>query len=862
MVDFSVQYKNNKLKRSLFSEYDQLMEEKVELYEKVFPAEDNEKMDKTLKNIDTVVDNLKEKILAEEVSADPFFDEELFKNLDVLHNFISNFIPNYPKYYDKQKINPKAFLDARDILMNEFPISMDEMLYTPQSKTGVIRQDKMNFENGYMIDFDGNVYNQDRKIIFNSDLTGQKVKYIDPLNNKAVTDTGIRVELPEDFIDEFFEDKDIILKENEIPENYKDPNKKTVNPKVFKEKVKEIRKRVELEPKTINEMQIVPDIYAVFKGYPITYEEKELIELPVEDVYLKDFFELRDKLNMVEEIKQYNTVEKELGICNFKDIPYARLSSLLLWGGGERGVKPLSNAPITDKDIIFLPNGTAKYTGTNATISISRNGCSRRSYKTGHVCMWTSSNQMGVKRSLIQYIYRFCASIGLFNANIPRLIGYKRIKIFGGLCIGGLLERALCAWQERISQRINDMFQCVPAPLDTDLTMSGFENATYPHGPTLKSMSDLDKLQSVRFGDRFVINAVPTTVTGLKKDACGVFIFDPNGKLTEAFPWSYKKIWRGKPFNPKDNNGVIQEFNNMFNNPIIQDTLMNTNSLGEDSISRKLISLLYAFIKKQVLLSKDDLKSSMMSIVEHSIYEALDKSTENISFYVYLKEYRPKRFKQIEERARRESNKKDGTSIDVQAEKQRVSEQYIRIFNTHFAPLIAEGILKLPGEDVKKAIYKEIEEREEGSASDVGSSKVQRTREKIRLRRMLSHYEYSYLGYNPQQYLCPFEEHLHLYDAMLFALKHIPTKQLLDIYDKNRSFMEQIDPEEAKKFKSAKTISDFLETSDEKEIFKGQIDGSMDYIYYDLYYDGHPEYAFEQCKRRIDYFINKRKVFS
>lgn len=49
--------------------------------------------------------------------------------------------------------------------MNEFPVSVDEILHTPQSKTGIIRPDKMNFENGFTVDFDGNVYNPNRKII-------------------------------------------------------------------------------------------------------------------------------------------------------------------------------------------------------------------------------------------------------------------------------------------------------------------------------------------------------------------------------------------------------------------------------------------------------------------------------------------------------------------------------------------------------------------------------------------------------------------------------------------------------------------------------------------------------------------------
>lgn len=860
MEDFLTQYKNNGIKQNLFSEYDKLMTKQVPLYEKSFPKEDENKIDDTLKNIKKVKEKLKQKILAEDVEADPFFDEDLFKHLDNLYNFISSYIPNYPKYYEGKKINPKAFLDARDLMINELPISVDEILNTPQSKSGVVRTDKMNFENGFTVDFDGNVYNPDRKIIFNSYLRGEKIKFIDPLNNKATTENGVRVELPKNFLDDFFDETEKIIKENDlkIDDIISSENEKIINPARIKERIKEFKNHAQLFPKTIEETEIVKDIYAVFNGYPITFSEKYLIELPVEDVFLKDLMELKEKINFGEEIKQYNTKEKELGICNFKDIPYAKLTSLLLWGGGERGVKPLSSVQITDKDIVFAPNGTVKYNGSRSSISISRNGCSRRTYSTGHVCMWTASNQLGVKRSLIQYIYRFCAGIGLFNANIPKLIGYKHVKIFGGICIGGLLERALCAWQERISTKINDLFQCVPAPLDTDLSKSGFDNATFPHGATLKSLSQLDSMKSVKFGDRFVINVVPPEITGLATEACGVFIFDPNEKLIDAFPWSYKKVWRGKPFNPKDNNAVIQEFNNMFHNPIIQDTLMNTNALGEDSISRKLMALLYAYLKKQVLLAKTDVKGSMQSIVENAIYEGIEKCTENISYYVYLKEYRKKRYAQIPKRR----GGKDGDSVDVEMYKRMIDRDYIQIFNKHFTPLINAGLLKFPGADSMKPVYK--------STKDESSYRVSRNKNGHKKRwsnhsndsnERISHYEYDFSRYNPLEYLCPFEEHLSEYDAMLFALNHVPTQQLIDIFHNNTNLMNSIDATESEKLKSVKTLRDFINLSDDKEIIEADINGNLDYIYYELRYDGQPDYAFAQCKKRIDYFVNKRMVF-
>ena len=355
-------------------------------------------------------------------------------------------------------------------------------------------------------------------------------------------------------------------------------------------------------------------------------------------MYLSDIFPDVEKINIGEEIRQYNTPGKELGLCNFKDIPYGELSSLLLWGGGEKGIKPLSSGVISNKDIIFAPDGTAKYTNVNSTVKIKRNGCNERTYKTGHVCMWTSSNRLGLRRSIIQYIYSFCSAIGLFNANIPRLLGFKKIKIFGGLCIGGLLERVLCSWQEKLSKRINEMFQCVPAPLDTDLSKSGFENATFPYGSTLDTIDLLDTKVSVKFGDRFVINKVPTNITGNKNISCGVFIFDPNQKLKNFCPWRYKQVWAGKPFDSKNNFQMVSEYNNPFNNPLIQDLISNTNALGEDSITRKLMSLLFAFLKKQLVLESTEVVTSIEVLMENTIYDALQRITMDLAKFDSLSE--------------------------------------------------------------------------------------------------------------------------------------------------------------------------------------------------------------------------------
>ena len=506
-------YKNNDVYKNLYSDYELSKTEENVFLEKPNIKTEIEKVKELEEKLKLAKKEIKNEMLKESIKAEPFFDEEFLKHLENLNDFFSTYIPNFPKYYVDGKINPRAFFDAKSLLENEFPVSTDEILNSSTTETGVMKPDKFNFENGYAIDSDGNVYDANRNIIFHSNLENEKIKFLDLLNNKAITTNGIRIELPENFIEDYFVDTSDTL--NDLINEIENPNIKKevqikqneyINPKTVKEKIAKFKEESKKYPKEIENLLNFNNTFASYYGHPITYEDKYMIEFPVDNLYLSDIYTDIEKINFVDEIKQYNTPGKELGVCNFKDIPYGELSSLLLWGGGEKGIKPLSSSMLSNKDIIFAKDGTAKYTNINSTIKIKRNGCSERTYKTGHVCMWTSKNKLGLKRSIIQYIYSFCSLVGLFHANIPRLLGFKKIKIFGGLCIGGLLERVLCVWQEKISKRINEMFQCIPASLDTDLSKSGFENATFPYGSTLDNITLLDTKVSVRFGDRFVIN--------------------------------------------------------------------------------------------------------------------------------------------------------------------------------------------------------------------------------------------------------------------------------------------------------------------------------------------------------------------
>lgn len=803
------------------------------------PIQDNEdKIKETLSNIEKIKDKVKSDLKNEKTKGDSFFDEEIFKNLDILHNFVSSYIKDYPKYYDdKGNIDAKAFLDARELLKHELPLTAEEIIHTPTTVTGVTNDTKMNFENGYQVDFVGNVYNPNNEMIFTHDEPYQKIKYIDILNKKIITDSGIRIDMPNHFIDDF------IMSNENISDSVKNRIIK------WQDKVNNSTGNVNSNIITSNGTNnnntshlSSNNIYGTVNGIIIDEQNKDMMELPLENVYIGDVFEDMSDIQLVEQMRRYQVTNEALGICNFKDIPYAKLNSLLFWGGGEKGVKPLSSRSISDKDISFASNGTVYYSGSNSTVSTRRPGCMSKTFKTGHVCMYSDSNKMGLKTSIIQYLHKFGNMCGVFNANIPPLIGFKRFEVFPGLCIGGLLEILLMGWQERISKQINDMFQCIPAKYSYDASQSGFENETYQYGSSVSSLEELDKIKSCKVGDRYVVEVVPKNITGLKENACGVFIYDPNNKYSKLYKWQYKNF-RGKPFNPKDNNNtnVIQGFENMYSNPVIQDTLMNTNALGEDSITRRLMSLQYAYQMKQALLSIRDVENSTDEIISNAIYEVLDKLTDKLANYIVMLDDAKK-------------DKTSGNNVHIPSGKYITSIGYGKRFIQHFKHLISSGALKeCPLEKcktIKRVTLSGGNGRSNGSGSSVGTQVL-----------TIEYYDFSL--YSPNEYLVPSYEqgHISLTDAMEFAYRFMPNSQLQELFDKNKNYMNLIKADTSE-IANVKTIRDYINMSDNKQGYENDINDNLKYIKRELDYMEFDERGFDQVDKRCFYTIDKMKMFN
>lgn len=825
-LNFFKQLKNNVLKKDKYVK--NITEEIKEDFELDLDdaALDQDRIDEVKDNITSFEEYLKDKISNYTIPYDSYFDNDIKKHLDILHSYISRYIPNYPAYYDDENINGKAFLDARDFIKNEMPVTVDEILEMDDTVTGIVNDTKINFDNGFQLDSYGNVYNTDRRIIFKPQELYQKVSYVDLINNKVITENGIRVELPSNFI------KDNIYDNDEVSDRFKDRLEELIEIVESNKKGEgssdgsdgsdsESSSSSTTTTGNSSSSTTVPDnVFGVINGVYITEADRIFMEMPLENTYTGDIFGDDQDIDIVSEIKSYKTNTDAFSMCNFKEIPYSELNSLLFWGGGERGVKPLSSTEISDADISFKSDGTVYYTGTNSTITTKRSGCSKKTYKTGHCMMWSSSNQVGVKRSIIQYIYSFCASVGIFNANIPKLVGFKKFKVFPGLCIGGLLENVLCAWQEKLSTRINEMFQCVPTSMAVDLAESGFEDETYAYGSSVETLSDLDNIKSTKYGNRYVVNIVDMSVTGLSEYACGLFVFDPNDKLAATYPWKYKDF-RGKPFD-KDNVAVITDYQTSYENPIVQDILENTNALGEDSITRKLMSLQYAYMKKETLLSLKDIETTMDATIEATIYDMLDKLTLDIGRYAYM------------------------VDLHLTLESQVPgfeSSQYTTEFFNHFDYLTSNGIYKKPELANYKKTYVYTTETNEDSTSIT----------------RVSYYDFDSL--DPDEYLIPYRDYVSKYDTVMFGEKFAPNEQLKELFENNLSYLESVSQEDIGKYQNISTIRDFINTSESKEAYEIDIKDSLTYIQSELDYDGYEDYVFSQVEKRCYYVVDKKKIF-
>lgn len=829
---FGKEYKNNEIKRDKSTE--KLIKELGYDFSNENPADvvfDSDKISAALDRIKTteqyindwILNNINHKI-------DPYYDSAIINHLNNLHNFVSKYIPNYPKYYDPETetVNPKSFFDSLELIKKELGTTPESMIYSGEENySGSINDTKLHIENGMSIDSVGNIYDADNEMIFNPTTPEQPVKYIDFINEKVTTNTGIRIDLPEDFIENSFKKNDGVPDDvknrlDEIKDEIKTnkPNEDgTINYSRFDEYIKWYDS-AGVKPGSQNK----EDIVAVINGIPITRKDEKLIKLDVDDVFIGDIFTKDKKIDINKQIRNYKEAGNSFGVCNFNSIPYFELTMLLLIGGGKRGERPLSSKDIGNSDISFKSDGSVYYSGENSTVSIARSGCTKSTYKTGHVLMWSKDNPVGLKISFLQIIYKLCAAIGLFNCNIPKLIGFKKFKVFPGMCIGGLLEKVFCTMQEKISKRINELFVCEPTRMPSDLSFSGFENRLYAHGASVEKLEMLDKLSGIKCGDRYVVDVVDTSVTGLKKPACGTFVFDPHNLMKGKFPWKYK-YWSGKPFvegDVSENQYIPMNISNeTYTNPIVKDMILNTDMLGTGNITRKLMALQFEFAKKNSLITIGDIEKSLDASFHNIIYEILKQLPTEIARYIEILHF-------------------EEGKLSVYGNFETIN--FINKFKEYFSSLVSSGILKEPDYKSCQRVYNHVSG---GSVNDPTSPPVYT---------QINYYDFS--GYDYKKYLIPERQHIPFYDAMLFSEKAVSIEQIETIFSENIKTMEKLGAT-THEFSEVHTIENYIDISDDRDVYHEDINSGLKWIKSDLEWDGYEPEAYAQIELRCWHAIKE-----
>lgn len=388
----------------------------------------------------------------------PYFDDDLIKNVQILENFLKSFFPELPSYLEEQengnyKVSLRALIDARDFLRNELDITPDEL----KNRFANFEQDTLKYKGGYIFMPDGSIW-KNNEPIFNPAQPGlNKIIAIDFAKLIISFEPGIHVPfsyllgMTKEFTN-YYSKKDF-------------PNIETNDPEPGESKFDEGTK-----PDWICNPYDNPLYNELVVNNPLITNKKpdrtittgltleELLKtVPIEntDKLLKDFV-TSPKFH-----PDYNDEEvKGTSVCNLKDINYFKLMLLLLLGGGDYRKAP-------------LPNIDSPYASINTKADFFL--CERKSYQTGHAFMYSKKNKVGISFSVLQMTYMFLKPLFTL-VNIPPLgikipfsfklskwnldVKWKDVNIFPGLCIFGFLEHVIMMLQEWVSKEINKMFKC------------------------------------------------------------------------------------------------------------------------------------------------------------------------------------------------------------------------------------------------------------------------------------------------------------------------------------------------------------------------------------------------------------------
>lgn len=104
--------------------------------------------------------------------------------------------------------------------------------------------------------------------------------------------------------------------------------------------------------------------------------------------------------------------------------------------------------------------------------------------------------------------------------------------------------------------------------------------------------------------------------------------------------------------------------------------------------------------------------------------------------------------------------------------------------------------------------------------------------------------------------LIPSLENISYYDALLYAHKNIPSKEVKETFKSNLDYLSKIDPNLAKVYKRVRTIRDYLNATGRFNEFYEQLKSTIEFVTYDLNLNGYSKETFEQCVKRANALID------
>ena len=361
----------------------------------------------------------------------PLFDSDLESSLGIFENFINSHVLDLEPYKKNlkdgtNKVSLRAFIDARDYLINEFGETPKDLLDVNLDING----NNVDYRN-LTIKNNGKIYKSNEIIFDPTEPCDASVKEIDFEKMSVTLEPGLI--MPFSYLLGVTEE----LTNKEDPTISESRSELLLDPKNNSFFKKLVTKNTKKKKKKIKKLDFSEKLTAdeLFKVVGITDYESKLKAFVLNPLLHRD-------VNLNEGIT----------VCNLKEVNYMYLLLLVILGGGKEGTFPVGS------------KGSQIVTSKNK-------GCSKVDVNTYHPLLWSNSKKQGVPISVLQLL---APVVNLLKGvNIPS-VEFMGFRVFRGICVLGNLHIGLIKFQGVISKKIRDAFKCEIKLTQPQINSDGF----------------------------------------------------------------------------------------------------------------------------------------------------------------------------------------------------------------------------------------------------------------------------------------------------------------------------------------------------------------------------------------------------